>query len=51
MKQPLNKLAREYRETGSKDIFSSARDNFIYGFVGAVLVVFIATEIDIAVLI
>ena len=36
--------------TCSKEIFEGVRDNFIFGFIGATLVVFIATKTDIAVL-
>jgi hypothetical protein len=47
----IKKMQQEYRETSKKEIKSSIVDNFIFGFLGAILVVFVAQKIDILVLI
>ena len=49
-KNYFNKIVKEYKNATNKEIWEGIRDNFIYGFLGAVLVVFIATRSDIAVL-
>jgi hypothetical protein len=46
----IKKIVKEYNNATSKEIFEGVRDNFIFGFIGATLVVFIATRTDIAVL-
>jgi len=46
----IKKIVKEYNNATSKEIFEEVRDNFIFGFIGATLVVFIATRTDIAVL-
>jgi hypothetical protein len=46
----LKKIKEEYRDTSKKEILGSITDNFIFGFLGAVLMVFIAERIDIMVL-
>jgi hypothetical protein len=46
----LKKIQKEYRETPKEEVFEGVRDNFIFGFLGAVLVVFIAERVDILVL-
>lgn len=45
------KIYKEYKNATNKEIWEGLRDNFIFGFLGATLVVFIATRTDIAVLI
>jgi hypothetical protein len=45
------KIYKEYKNATNKEIWEGLRDNFIFGFIGATLVVFIATRTDIAVLI
>ena len=45
------KIYKEYKAATNKEIWEGVRDNFIFGFIGATLVVFIATKTDIAVLI
>lgn len=45
------KIYKEYKNATPKEIWEGLRDNFIFGFLGATLVVFIATRTDIAVLI
>ncbi len=43
-------IFKQYSETPKKEIFNGIRDNFIYGFIGAIIVVSITFRIDIAVL-
>ena len=47
----FNKIVKEYKEASPYEIWEGVRDNFIFGFIGATLVVFIATKTDFAVLI
>jgi hypothetical protein len=42
---------KEYKSTTRQEIWDGVRDNFTFGFIGATLVVFIATRVDIAVLV
>jgi hypothetical protein len=44
------KIYKEYKAATNKEIWEGVRDNFIFGFIGATLVVFIATKTDMAVL-
>lgn len=46
-----HKIIKEWKDATFKEIWEGLRDNFIFGFLGAILVVFISTRIDIAVLI
>ena len=50
-KAQIQKLVKEYKDATPKEIWEGIRDNFIFGFLGAMMVVFIATRSDIAVLI
>ena len=51
-KHKLHKrIKKEYKDASKQEIWEGIRDNFIFGFLGAVLVVFIATRTDIAVLV
>lgn len=45
----IKKIVKEYKTATRLEIFEGVRDNFIFGFLGATLVVFIATRTDIAV--
>ena len=47
----LRKIVKEYKNASIYEIWEGIRDNFTFGFIGATLVVFIATRTDIAVLI
>jgi hypothetical protein len=47
----FNKIVKEYKDATSYEIWEGVRDNFIFGFIAATLVVFIATKTDIAVLV
>lgn len=46
----IKRIVKEYKDATFAEIWEGVRDNFIYGFIGATLVVFIATRTDIAVL-
>ena len=46
----FKKFVKEYKDETYAEIWEGVRDNFIFGFLGATLVVFIATKADFAVL-
>jgi hypothetical protein len=46
----VKKIVKEWKDATRKEIWEGVRDNFIFAFIGATLVVFIATKTDIAVL-
>lgn len=46
----LKKIKQEYREHDLKELRTAAIENFVYGFLGSVLVVFIAQRMDLMVL-
>ena len=46
----IDKIIKEWKDASPKEVWEGVRDNFIFGFLGATLVVFIATRTDIAVL-
>jgi hypothetical protein len=50
-KKQFEKMIKEWKECGPKEVFEGVRDNFIFGFLGATIVVFISTRTDIMVLI
>ena len=43
-------IVKEWKDATRAEIIEAIRDNFIFGFIGATLVVFIATKTDLAVL-
>jgi hypothetical protein len=47
----LKKIRKEYRETPKQEIIQAAIENATYGFLASIIVVFVANQIDIAVLI
>jgi hypothetical protein len=50
-KQPTyKKIIKEWKEATPIEVWEGVRDNFIFGFLGAILVVFISTRTDLAVL-
>jgi hypothetical protein len=49
-KAKVRKIVKEWKEATNKEIWEGVRDNFIFAFIGATLVVFIATKTDIAVI-
>ena len=50
-KKQFQKLVKEYKEATFKEVWEGVRDNFIFGFLGATIVVFISTRTDIMVLV
>jgi hypothetical protein len=50
-KTKYKQIVKEWKEASRKEIWDAMKDNFIFGFIGATLVVFIATKTDMAVLI
>ena len=44
------KIIKEWKDATAKEVWEGVRDNFLFGFIGATLVVFIATKTDFAVL-
>jgi hypothetical protein len=44
------KIIKEWENATNQEVWEGIRDNFTFGFLGAILVVFIATKTDIAVL-
>lgn len=50
-RKQINKIVKEYKEATFKEVWEGVRDNFIFGFLGATIVVFISTRTDIMVLI
>jgi hypothetical protein len=51
MKIKPRKIYKEYKDASKIEIWEGIRDNFTFGFLGATLVVFIATRTDLAVLV
>lgn len=49
-KVQYNKIVKEWKNATTQEVWEGIRDNFTFGFLGAILVVFIATRTDIAVL-
>ena len=49
-RRKIRKIVKEYKNATRREIFEGIVDNFIFGFLGATLVVFIATKTDFAVL-
>lgn len=47
----LKNIKKEYRETASGEIRQAVLENFVYGFLGSILVVFISQKMDLMVLI
>ncbi|MBQ23180.1 MAG: hypothetical protein CMD32_07260 [Flavobacteriales bacterium] len=46
----LKKIQEEYRQTSTIELSKAVLDNFLFGLLGAILVVFIAERVDILVL-
>jgi hypothetical protein len=49
-KKPFEKIVKEWKEASPIEIYEGIRDNFIFGFLGATIVVFISTRTDLMVL-
>ena len=50
-KTKIQQIVRDWQEATQAEVWEGVRDNFLFGFIGATLVVFIATRVDLAVLI
>lgn len=50
-KTKFKKIVKEYKDASFSEIFEGIRDNFTFGLLGAILVVFISARVDFAVLI
>ncbi len=50
-KAALRQIVKDWHGATAHEVWEGVRDNFTFGFIGATLVVFIATRTDIAVLI
>ena len=51
MSRAIRKIQKEYRETSGYEIRMAVLENFLYGFLGSIIVVFITNRIDLAVLV
>ena len=49
-KEKFQRIIKEYNEATTYEIWEGVRDNFVFGFLGATIVVFISTRVDLAVL-
>ncbi len=49
-KATIKGIVKEYNDATAFEIWEGVRDNFIFGFIGATIVVFIAMKTDLAVL-
>lgn len=49
-KAQYKKIVKEWKEATRQEVWQGVRDNFVFGFLGATLVVFIAMRTDIAVI-
>jgi hypothetical protein len=49
-KAQYRKIVKEWKAATRQEVWQGVRDNFIFGFLGAMLVVFIAMRTDIAVI-
>lgn len=50
-KTKLQQIVKDWQDATLAEVWEGVRDNFLFGFIGATLVVFIATRTDVAVLI
>ena len=50
-KKPFEKIVTEWKEATPMEIFEGVRDNFFFGFLGAMIVVFISTRTDVMVIV
>jgi hypothetical protein len=49
-KQSLNKIVKEYKDATRQEIWEGVRDNFTWGFLASIIIVFVSTKSDFAVL-
>ena len=50
-KTKIQQIVRDWQQASPAEVWEGVRDNFLFGFIGATLVVFIATRTDLAVFI
>ena len=50
-RKQFQKMVKEWKECGPKEVWEGVRDNFIFGFLGATIIVFVSTNTDVMVLI
>jgi len=50
-KKQFQKIIKEWKDCGPKEVLEGVRDNFLFGFMGATIIVFISTRVDLMVLI
>ena len=50
-RKQFQKMVKEWKECGPKEVWEGVRDNFIFGFLGATIIVFVSTNTDLMVLI
>jgi hypothetical protein len=48
-KVKIRKIVKDYNTSSKKEVWGGALDNFLFGFLSATLIVFIATRADLAV--
>jgi hypothetical protein len=49
-KRQIKKIVKEWNEASTMEVWEGVRDNFIFGFLGATIVVFISTRADLMVI-
>lgn len=50
-REKFQRIIKEYNQATAYEIWEGIRDNFVFGFLGATVVVFISTRVDAAVMI
>jgi hypothetical protein len=50
-RRPFEKIVKEWNEATPLEVWIGVRDNFFFGFLGATIVVFISTRVDLMVLV
>jgi hypothetical protein len=50
-KKKLQKIVKEWNEATPMEVWEGIRDNFVFGFLGATIVVFISTRVDVMVIV
>ena len=50
-RKQFQKMVKEWKECGPKEVWEGVRDNFIFGFLGATIIVFVSTNTDLMVLV
>ncbi len=50
-KKKLQKIVKEWNEATPMEVWEGIRDNFVFGFLGATIVVFISTKVDVMVIV